>query len=244
MKLISDNNYHKPKLTHAQMSRYVIDTVKLYKYSNKFDVIAEYSQAFVPICTLLYKPRGERLTLDHSYLDGLGVENNKIINHWMSMHNEEARKLALFMRNWFDMSQMKDYNFHKTLDNLTIFFLEESGYLPSFKEMNDRTSVPIMIDGKTLIQIFKNIILHFCLHDFKNSLKLNFSLPFSGVNVAYHKQMRALDYGKKVLASYKSQIKEFFKFYASFDFQNYFVCTYAGIRIRKNEMLRHSKMQV
>lgn len=159
------------------MARYVINSVKLYRYSNNFDVIAEYPEAYVPICTLLYKPRGERLTLDHSYLDGLGVENNKIINHWMSMHNEEVRKFALFMRNWCDMSPMKNYNFHKTLDNLTIFFLEESGFLPSFKEMNDRTSMPIMIDGKSLIRFFKNHIEPFSDNSprFKKyALKLHF----------------------------------------------------------------------
>lgn len=93
--ILSDNNFHTPQ-SRKNMSLAVEETARIYQNNPNFIVTEARKNARVPICVIKYIDRSGRhlsLMMDHSYLDGLGVHFNKTINHWLSMHNEEPRKL-------------------------------------------------------------------------------------------------------------------------------------------------------
>jgi DNA polymerase sigma len=124
----------------------VKDSAKMIRESSKkFKVDETLPEARYPICIIEHVKTG--LPLDISFTDGLGVRNNQIINYWLDLQDPNARKLALFIRRWFDMSSYKEENFHKTVDMLVIFFLQQKKLLPSYIEIQKRAPCAVDISG-------------------------------------------------------------------------------------------------
>jgi DNA polymerase sigma len=142
---VNGNNYSKKTLTDAEIKQMVVESGELIKRSNKFNVVEALPQARYPICIIEHVRTN--LPLDISFGDGLGVRNNQIINYWLDLQDPNARKLALFIRRWFDMSSYKEENFHKTVDMLVIFFLQQKKLLPSYAEIQKRAPYAVDISG-------------------------------------------------------------------------------------------------
>jgi DNA polymerase sigma len=91
--------------------------------------------------------RDTGVPVDVSFNDGLGVRNSKILNYWLDLQGDEARKLALFVRKWFEMSTFREDKFHKTLDILVIYFLQMKNRLPSYHQIRELADRPVWIGG-------------------------------------------------------------------------------------------------
>lgn len=126
----------------------VLKSKVMFERSEKFKVEEALSEARYPICIIEHLGTKTKTPMDVSFTDGLGVRNSLIINYWLSLQEPHARKLALFMRKWFDMSEFAEDNLHKTLDMMTIFFLQSKNLLPSFYEIRKRgVNQPVFIEG-------------------------------------------------------------------------------------------------
>jgi hypothetical protein len=111
-------------------------------FTDKFEVQKSIYYAEKPAIKATHIPTGTRVDL--SFTDGLGVRHTKILDHWLNLQGDEARKLCLFVRKWFEMWNFGRH-FHKMLDLLVVYFLQWEGFLPSYSKVRDCAERPLFI---------------------------------------------------------------------------------------------------
>lgn len=128
----------------------LVETFKLYRFSKKFKMSKLYPNKFIPICKVLYKPLAVEVILDYSYSDILELESDKIINYWMSMHDDQIRRFTLFVKNWFNLGPIdkNKINLDEILCFLTLFYFQQADYIPSYQELSNFINVPVAMNGE------------------------------------------------------------------------------------------------
>lgn len=136
------------------MANSLVDVFQLYKFSTKFKEPKVFVQ-YVPLCSVLYKPLDVKIVFDYTYSsDILETKRDKIINYWMTLHDEEIRKFTLFVKKWFSMGPINSkINYTESLTLLIVTFLQQAGFIPSYQELKKFLDIPVGNNGKFLINL-------------------------------------------------------------------------------------------
>lgn len=141
---------NKPKICRQEMAVTLVETFQLYKFSKKFKMSELYPNKFIPICKVLYKPLAVEVVLDYSYSDILELESDKIINYWMSMHDDQIRRFTLLVKSWFNLGPINivKFNLDEVLCILCIFYFQQADFIPSYQELSNFINVPVPMNGE------------------------------------------------------------------------------------------------
>lgn len=138
-------NFNKKTLRDREIHDIIDDFSRVAKNSPQFKLVKKITDARIPICKLIHCQT--RICVEVSFTDGLGVRNSKILNQIWNLQEKEAKKLALFVRNWFDTSELGDYGVHEMLDLMVLYFLQWQTMLPSYYEISRQAKSSVIVRG-------------------------------------------------------------------------------------------------
>lgn len=136
-----------------------------------------------------------------------------------------CRELILYLKRWLDLCRLTEANSMTTytISWFVIYFLQIKGILPSVHQLIKMKNKSTLIDGN------EYIISKYFLIAYKDSIITIYNL-FKGWECGFEEAIPAAITNLFL----KDLVKEFFLYYADFDYKLNVICPYLGTPIKKS----------